>query len=425
MDAPVVELRSVHVIFVDEFGHEQGPVACTYKSDVKRNTLFQLRANFFKRFAPGANPAEIDQWSLTLNGVSVNELQKRLGSFEESKIDQPYLFIMSYKQPLTVQKRARDERASTYDIARRLRAIIDSGIDAYVRDSNGSNGMITERIFHYLRFIEQRLQSVVTPIDTYVIVTQQLSLERLPTDTLCFSPFLENPTHTSLVCLYNNQVMLHIDASGSISRQNAPIFAYLMSKRLPGYSLTYLNYQTFDQEGMTGYAGGNCSCFSLYHVPNIILNAARYLQKPKHTFEEFWQRFVRVCLLSKKQRIVCEMCIGLVIHLLYLHDPKVDGIGKKCQDYAQVRDAITPPVLLRILMTLESIASALQQVRALLESYEWLKGVNFTSDVIMLDLFLENGKGFQDVSFIGNAVYLFLQDVEKRGFVSKRLTNNF
>jgi hypothetical protein len=418
-------LRTVHVLFVDEFQRQQGPTPCTYKGDVKRNFLSQLKADFFKRFAPGANPAGIDQWSLTLNGVLIKDLTQRLGSFEESKTDQPYLFVMSYTQPLTVQKRQRDERDdSIYDIARRLRAIIKDGIDAYVRDNvNGSNGMITERIFHYLKFIEQRLQSVVSPVEKYVIVTQQLPLERLPTDTLCLSPFLENPTHTSLVCLYNNRVMLHIDASGSISHRNASIFAYIMSKRVPGYSVTYLNYQTFDQQGMTGYAGGNCSCFSLYHVPNIIFNAQRYLEKPKHTFEDFWQRFVRVCLFSKKQRIVCEMCIGLVVNLVYLHDPKVDGVGQKCQNYAQVRDAITPSVLLHILGNADSMASALQQMKVLLESYEWLKGINFTSDVIMLDLFLENGKGFQDVSFIGNAVYLFLQDVEKRGFVSRRLAD--
>lgn len=104
-----------------------------------------------------------------------------------------------------------------------------------------------------------------------------------------------------------------------------------------------------------------------------------------------------------------------------MHDERTQGIARKCDNFAQVCDVITPDTLLITLMTSTSMKEALANVRQLLLSYKWISDINFTSDVIMLDIFLENNKGFQQVSFIGNAIYLFLQDVEKRGFVSSKI----
>lgn len=315
MEDPVV-LHSVHCIFVDEFGNVSQATPCTYKSNVKLNSIGQLKANLLQRFAFGSNPSKMDQWSLTLNGVSVDDsasLKRRLGSFsEDDKNTYPYLFVLSYKKPLVIsQKRARDERTA-YDIARRLRAIIDGGIDVYVNDLK-SNGMITQRVLHFLNFIRTRLEVIQTPVDEYTIVTtDDLPLERLPRNTLCLAPFLEDPQHTSLVCLYNGRIMLHLDASGSTNRHNRSIYSFILSKHMPEYSLTYINYQTFDKEGgdNTSYAGGNCSCFALYHVPRLLLMSQTYLTS-KFGFDAFWSRFTRVCELSKEQSVVCEMCIVL------------------------------------------------------------------------------------------------------------------
>lgn len=415
----------MHVIFVDELGHSNGPAVCTYKSPVVNNALFQLKQNFLKRFAPGASVNDLDKWSLTLNSVLIAQadMRKRLREFPPSETGFPYLFVMSYKQPLVVAPVQEEEEGGQeeYDISRRLRVIISGGIAAYINDSK-SNGMITQRIFHYLNLIRVHMTRVRVPVDNFTIVTEDLPLERLLNRPgLVISPYLENATHTSLVVISNGNLLLHLDASSSCSKFNRQLFTCIGAEKVVQYSLTYVNYQHFDHEGQGNYPGGNCSCFSLYQTPRIIIEAEKYLKQERFTFDDFWSRFTRVCELTRDLDAVAEVCLTLITAIMYLYEG--DGIANLCLDYEEQCYAMARPVVVTILKRSQGLDYMLKNVKHLLEPLT--RRLNFCSDVLMLDIYIANDKGFKDVSFIGHAIYLFLQDVEKRGFVSMDLKKYF
>lgn len=403
--------KVVYCIIQDEFGHTSEPRVCKFAASVENIALLKFKEHFIGNFVKGSDPTK---WRLTLNGVSVDgSLLKKLKEFPANEGEHPYLFVLSFERPMAVAKRSRDER-KTYSVAERIRKILDGNLKAFIEEKS-SNGMETQRILTMLQILTHRLQSVQTATEDYLIVYQVMPLTRLPDHrTLVCSPYFST-SHVSLVCKVPGR-FIHLDASSSVTHHNRGIFEHLSGIK---YSLTYIPYQLFDDVKFSNYPGGNCSCFTLFQTIRMIMDGQRYINHV-YAFDEFWARFTLVCEYTRDLEHVMKMSLSTVINVIYMH--RYDGIKKNCLDFKEAIDYMDIDLIKMVLRRCKTIPEVLKTIRELFVKYELLS-LDYTADVCMLDMFADNQRGFQDVSLIGNAIYLFLKDTQEQGFIAERFRN--
>lgn len=384
-------MKSLYCTVVDENGIEHPEKLCVLKMDIKPYPFKMIKEHLVKTFLPDR---AVDNVKLLIGDVEPdpNEKVRQYAPADELHI----MLVASAVSP----KRPRSS-APTTTLHDRVRKIISDGFKTYIEERS-DNGLVKQRICFLFGHAKTKIHQLEFPAVSFNIVTEVMMPFALPSDaSVVVAPYFTD-AHVSLLCKLNNRRFIHLDASSSVSPNNFHLFEMLRKMKPEAYALTYVNYQTLDvYDSIQNLPGGNCSYFTVYMAIMCVVEHDRYFNR-RWTFEDFWSRFTHVCAKTPDVKLICYR---LLCNIFCVH--KAKGVDVCCTNIESIMNSQD----MRFSASLEVFKQLIPEKAS----------IDFTADVMMLDLFIEYDKGFHEVNVIGNAIQVFLNDVVKRGFIAKRL----
>lgn len=426
MDATVVSTL--------EFQYENEiPRVLELTLDIQTTRLNKIRTTLITQCCP-EGPIDPKEWIFEVDGKEVGfmDAANRFGRLGMSirlarKGGRRILELESEKKGSGGKKRERIEEENTkamekiyketagipYETTRHLTRILKQNGVVFKREVE-SNGVLHQWIFMMMGHISVKIPKVALPIksdrllfntepnarlDNNLEFVMRLKQDERKTtiDTIAVCPYL-TMRHVAVMCYDKRRDrLLHFDSSSTLIPINRELFQN--KGRFKSVSYTFINYQAYDDtDFITNLAGGNCGMFSGLNAIQCIL---KYNPEPV-SFGAFWERFLQVLKLTdatKQARIVVELTKRIQYVLL----------GGETEDFCSSVLQMDPCPL--------HLLSNFPRVIRLL-NLEWVETCDFTCDYIMLGYFLDANIGFDQVTKLGNAFRLLLQDIVESGFVS-------
>lgn len=369
-----------------------------FQADVSRYPVSKLRDAILKKYSVVQDPSP-NEWNFYINSIMVSPFEATIKNLRNLLGDIScgiLLELYSKKEP--------QQEGRVYNFCAKLRKTLKENEKLFLTDIE-TNGMIDQQILNVMG----RLKGLLTELELPLAMSRiHLNMDFLNQNSPVF--MLENPVrnkltitpymthhHAALLIIFPNGRRIHVDASGSISRNNF----LLMQKGCDSY--TYINYQYDDTEDKIGFAGGNCSIYMLLNMVRVIIHSNDYREK-RFTFEEFWLRFERVFALTidtDKQKIIER----LYYSLLYM---KATEKGTLKGDYGQSISYIRQEF---------PIPDGIFLSKSDIERMD-VDTMDFTADCIMLDLLIVADKGFHQITQLGNYLREMLKEITSHGFIN-------
>lgn len=373
----------------------------SFTKDVSNYPVIKFMAMLTGKYAVTQDPL-FSKWDFYINGKRIeNQFTaqsislKRLGISSE-----PVLIQISYKEERIVYEQ---QEGKKFDLNAKLRKTMKENEVLFMTELM-SNGMVSREIQFVMGHFQSKLKEIELTLSMeYIYFNMDFQSQNSPVHLidnvpankeLCFSPYC-TPGHVALLCIMGNKYF-HIDPSGSVSFNNVEIF----QKKFKNISYTYINYQMLEDDTLQDYASGNCAIFMCLNLLRFIVHYNEY--KEKMGFDAFWERLARVIEMS--DLMACFKIVRMLfINIKYM---TLTDNGQSKSDYGRsvknIKDEFELP-----------------------ESYEEMRlaikdmsiGIDFTSDCVMLDLFIASGMGFQDITKFGNKLRELVRQITAYGFV--------
>lgn len=418
------------VISTLEFRYEdEAPRVLELTLDVTTTRLNKIRTALITQSCP-QGPVDPKEWVFEVDGVEVGfidaanrygtlgmkvKLRRRVklppGRGEVSQLqkkrDRP-----SQKEEVKKElEKIRKETAGIPYAAERHLARIMRQSEFVFRSELESNGVLHQWIFMMMGHISTKIINVALPFKNKRLLFKtephglQNNLDFImnvkqnerDVESIVVCPYL-TMRHVSMMCYDTRRDrLLHFDSSSTLIPINEELFKN--KGRFKSVSYTFINYQAYDDTNfIANLAGGNCGMFSGLNAIQCLL---KYYPDPV-SFEAFWARFLQVLRLTdpkKQARILVELT-KRIQYVINEYDT---------QDLCRSVMAVDP-------CPLHLIPSFPDVIR--MQAPEWLATCDFTCDYIILGYFLEANIGFDQVTKLGNAFRLLLQDIVEQGFIS-------
>jgi hypothetical protein len=416
------------VVSTIEFQYEDdAPRVLELTLDVTTTRLSVIRTALITQSCP-EGPVNPSEWVFTVNGREVGfmDAANRYGSLgmnvylrkrrtkTKAATSVPKKRDREEEQKEVVKKELEKIHKETegipYEAERHLAKILRQN-EFVFRQERESNGVLHQWMFMMMGHISTKIPKVALPFknsrllfntephgfDNNMTFIMKAKEDNKNMDTIVVCPYV-TMRHAAMMCYDKRRDrLLHFDSSSTLIPINEELFRNKQQFRSVSY--TFINYQAYDDTNfIVNLAGGNCGMFSGLNAIQCLL---KYNPEPV-SFVAFWARFLPVLKLTdpkRQNRIVVE----LTKRIQYVvKQYEVKDLCRNVMDF--------DPCPLHMI---EEFPDTIRR-----HAPEWADACDFTCDYIILGYFLEANVGFDQVTKLGNAFRLLLQDIQERGFIS-------
>jgi hypothetical protein len=375
-----------------------------FTTDVSKHTVDKFMSAIMKKYAV-TEDSLYSKWIFLINDKSIeSEFQAKNMSLRKLGILSEPVLIQIY------QKEEARQEGRIWNFNAKLRKTMRENEKMFLTELE-TNGMVSREILSVMGHFQNKLKEIELPLSMeYIHFNMEFENQNSPVHllnfpvgakkTLSFSPYL-TPGHAALLCLDKKRVC-HIDPSCSVSSNNVLI----LQEHLTNVSYTFINYQLLENEKYKdemngGYASGNCAIFTCLNLLRYIVHYEEY--KTPIGFNIFWEKLNRVIELSNYESGI-KIVKTLFVNLKYM---TMTNNGQKKSDYCQsvsfIRNEFDIP---------ENLSELKNEIRGM------SSGIDFTSDCVILDLFIVSEMGFQDITKFGNKLREMVKQMTTYGFVN-------
>jgi hypothetical protein len=401
-------VKFVEVIFRGEQRPNVG-----FKEDIGKYSVSAVCQQIFNKYVFDKS-RDLNDWEVMVNGVIMNTLEQSKKTLLKNVQGRPIQISLRFKLESTTPPPPppQKQEGTPYNLKKKILKLTRTNMKLFKTDME-TNGMMDQEIRFAFGHFYSKLPSMQLPLnmndDVYINLdfnSKGSSLWVLDNIKNIGKRLIVSPhstwRHAALICVFNQQRVIHIDASSSVSVNNG----LLMQKHLTNISYTYLNYQSFDETNIDEqYAGGNCAVFTCLNGLRMIFHYDEYNDK-KYNIDDFWQRFIQVASVSTK-RTVLLMLNEMYYKLFYMN---LTENGKKREDYGKGVKSVFEANMLP-----DFISESIVTLRAAIQSLS--ANIDFSADCIMLDLFIQSKMSFENISALGNMLRSLLTEITTHGFV--------
>lgn len=349
--------------------------------DMSNWTLARLRKFIIESCAPGADVSPFN-WTMRVDGVIIAPFDAM-----NRKVTAD-LHVEIFKKGRESKKRVFEEVVK-YDPLKKIQKMLLENRAAFESDRD-QNGLVHEAVFALFGHISVRIASISDASKRVFIRTDANANQFYACKTksseyhIVLEPYF-SIAHVSLLCMIDSTRFIHCDASSSFTPINSDVIKFAQTKQ---HSLTFIPFQMFDESNsLQNLAGGNCSMFTCLAAIRCILG---YPLRPVRA-SSFWPVFERVLSFTHENA-------NVIVRVTMRNIACYTNDGDELSRYDLFSNA------------------PLQLCQRIIPDT-----IDFTADMLILEMLDHAKLGFHQVSLLGNVLREMLREMQTRGFISRQL----